>query len=230
MSSSSSDNFLIYERPNLPSVELESRSQDFCEIARQRRSIRSFSSQSVPKIVIENCLRAAGTAPSGANQQPWHFVAVSDAETKRRIRHDAEKEEHEFYHGRAPDAWLQAVAPMGTDEHKPFLETAPWLIAVFAQSHREAFSGSRREKNYYVTESVGIATGILISALNFSGLSTLTHTPSPMRFLNEILDRPSNERPFLLLVVGFPAEGCRVPDLKKKSLDEIATFLPASIQ
>jgi nitroreductase len=169
-------------------------------------------------------LLAAGTAPSGANRQPWHFVVVSDPEIKRKIREAAEKEEEAFYTGRAPDDWLEALQPLGTDAHKPFLETAPYLIVIFAQSYELAADGSKI-KNYYVQESVGIATGLLITAIHHAGLVSLTHTPSPMGFLNKILGRPDNERPYLILVVGYPAENATVPDISKKSLEEIATFV-----
>jgi iodotyrosine deiodinase len=205
-------------------AEMEARSAAFYEQVRRRRTVRHFSARPVPRQVIENCLLAAGTAPSGANMQPWHFVVVSDPATKRQIRQAAEAEEREFYGGRAPQEWLDALAPLGTDEHKPFLETAPYLIAIFAQSYGLLPDG-RKVKNYYVQESVGIATGLLITALHHSGLATLTHTPSPMSFLNQILDRPKNERPYLLLVVGYPAENAQVPVITKKTLSEIATFL-----
>jgi nitroreductase len=183
-----------------------------------------FSSRPIAPGVLEDCLRAAGTAPSGANQQPWRFVVVRNADAKRRIREAAEAEEREFYGRRAPAAWLAALAPLGTDEHKPFLETAPALIAIFGERWGTDERGERT-KHYYVDESVGIATGMLLAALHEAGLATLTHTPSPMRFLNEILDRPENERPFLLLVVGYPAKDAVVPDITRKSLDEIATFV-----
>jgi nitroreductase len=178
----------------------------------------------VPREVIEHCLRAAGTAPNGANRQPWHFVVVSDPEIKRRIRVEAEKEEHEFYHHRAPQEWLDALAPLGTDERKPFLETAPNLVVIFAQTYGVLPDG-RKVKHYYAQESVGIAAGMLITAVHHAGLVSLTHTPSPMRFLNEVLGRPAHERPFLILVVGYPAEGARVPAITKKPLEEIATFV-----
>ncbi len=196
----------------------------FLKVARRRRSVRNFSADRVPREVIESCIAAAATAPSGANQQPWHFVAVSEAETKRKIRSKAEAEEAEFYSRRAPQEWLDALAPLGTDKHKPFLETAPWLIAIFAESFSYVETGETR-KHYYVSESVGIASGILITALNHCGLATLTHTPSPMRFLNEILHQPQNRRPFLLLVVGYPELGCRIPVIGKKAFPEIATFI-----
>jgi nitroreductase len=190
----------------------------------RRRTIRQFSDRPVPRQVIEECLLAAGTAPNGANLQPWHFVVVSDPEIKHQIRIAAEKEEYEFYHRRASQEWLDALAPFGTDEIKPYLEIAPYLIVIFAQSYGLLPDG-RRVKNYYVTESVGIATGILITALHHAGLASLTHTPSPMGFLNEILGRPDNERPFLVLVTGYPAEDARVPLIQKKPLQELATFL-----
>jgi nitroreductase len=191
---------------------------------RRRRSVRHFSDRPVPRELIVACVRTAGTAPNGANLQPWHFVVVSDPVVKQRIRLAAEEEERAFYSGRAPQDWLDALAPLGTDAKKPFLETAPYLIAIFAQSYGLAADGSRI-KHYYVTESVGIATGFLIAALHHAGLATLTHTPSPMSFLNEILGRPDNERPFLLLVAGYPAQGVTVPAITKKPLDEIATFV-----
>lgn len=206
-----------------PPEEMLERARTFSDHLRRRRTVREFSDEPVSREVIDACLWAAGSAPSGANLQPWHFAVVSDAECKRRIRVEAEKEEHEFYHGRAPKEWLDALSPLGTDEHKPFLETAPVLIAIFAQTHGVLPDG-RTVKHYYAVESVGIATGMLITALHQAGLATLTHTPSPMGFLNEILGRPRHERPFLLLVVGFPAADARVPVLSKKPLAEIASF------
>lgn len=200
------------------------RATDFYAEMRRRRTVRDFAPDPVPKKVIEACLQVAGTAPNGANQQPWHFVVVSDPDIKRQIREAAEAEEREFYERRAPDDWLEALAPLGTDAHKPFLETAPYLIAIFAESHGVNEAGER-VKHYYVQESVGIATGMLITALHHAGLASLTHTPSPMKFLNEILERPKRERPFLLLVVGYPAPDAQVPNIQKKPLDEIATFL-----
>ena len=207
-----------------PPAEMARRAADFRREVARRRTVREFSSRPVPRGIIEECIRAAGTAPNGANHQPWHFVVVSDPEVKARIRVAAEEEERAFYGGGAPQEWLDALAALGTDEHKPFLETAPYLIAIFAQRYHLA-SGGHRVKNYYVQESVGIATGILITGLHRAGLATLTHTPSPMGFLNEILGRPANERPFLILVAGYPAEDARVPRITKKPLDEIATFL-----
>ncbi len=185
--------------------------------------MRDFSARPVPREIIENCLRTAGTSVSGANQQPWHFAVVSDPEIKKAIRVAAEKEEQLFYGKKAPQDWLDALAPLGTDANKPFLETAPYLIAIFQQRFGENADGGKA-KHYYPTESVGIATGMLITALHEAGLASLTHTPSPMAFLSEILGRPRSERPFLLLVVGYPAEDAHVPAIGKKPLDEIATF------
>jgi iodotyrosine deiodinase len=204
-------------------AEMERRAAEFYSEMRRRRTVRDFSNRPVPRSVIEDCLRAAGTAPNGANLQPWHFVVVGDPALKRQIRQAAEAEERDFYERRAPQEWLDALAPLGTDANKPFLESAPYLIAIFAQPYSLTFD-SRKVKHYYVSESVGIATGILITALHHAGLATLTHTPSPMGFLNQILGRPEHERPFLLLVVGYPAEDARVPDIRKKPLEEIATF------
>lgn len=203
---------------------MHQRASDFLTEMKRRRSVRQFSSENVPRQVILDCLRTAGTAPSGANLQPWHFVVVSDPEVKRRIRVAAEAEERAFYSQRATPEWLAALEPLGTDEKKPFLEKAPYLIAVFVQRYGLKPDGSKL-KHYYAHESVGIATGLLITALHHAGLATLTHTPSPMDFLNEILGRPINERPFLLLVVGYPAEEAQVPEITKKSLEEMATFL-----
>jgi nitroreductase len=178
----------------------------------------------VPREIIEECLLVAGSAPSGANLQPWHFVVVADPRVKHEIRVAAEQEEDEFYNRRAPQEWLDALATIGTDEQKPFLETAPYLIVIFGKNHSLLPDG-RRVKNYYVNESIGIATGFLISALHHAGLVSLTHTPSPMGFLNNILQVPPDEKPFLILVVGYPAGDAQVPNIKKKSLDEIATFI-----
>ncbi|MFW6083973.1 MAG: nitroreductase family protein [Gemmatimonadota bacterium] len=202
---------------------MRERARRFYEDIRRRRTVREYTDRPIPPEVIEDCLRAAGTAPSGAHMQPWHFVVVRDPEIKRRIRVAAEAEEREFYANRAPPEWLAALERIGTDANKPFLETAPCLIAIFARSYGVGEDGEHR-KHYYVQESVGIATGLLITALHHAGLVTLTHTPSPMGFLSSILERPDNERPFLLLVVGYPAPGARVPDLERKPLEEIATF------
>lgn len=208
----------------LPAERMLEEAERFLSLMRRRRTVRDFSDRPVPREVVERCIQAAGTAPSGANRQPWRFVAVCDPQVKRRIREAAEEEERDFYSGRAPRDWLDALAPLGTDEHKPFLERAPWLVVIFAESYEQRPDGSR-VKNYYVTESVGIATGLLITALHAAGLATLTHTPSPMKFLNDVLGRPESERPFLVLVVGHPAVGATVPDIGKKPLDEIALFL-----
>ena len=207
-------------------TEMQASAQDLLDTLSKRRSIRDFSDKPVSRDLIETCIRAAGTAPSGANHQPWHFVAISNPEIKRKIRIAAEAEEAEFYGGRASEEWLNALAPLGTDASKPFLETAPWLIAVFAQRRGGEASGQDK-KNYYVTESVGLATGMLITALHSAGLGTLTHTPAPMGFLTEICERPKTEKPFVLMVVGHPAEGCTVPThaLIKKELGEISTFM-----
>ncbi|GIV59561.1 MAG: oxidoreductase [Rhodothermaceae bacterium] len=213
----------LREFPSYSEAEMLQRATAFYEAMQRRRTVRQFSDRPVPRAVIEACLRAAATAPSGANRQPWHFVVVSDPELKREIRAAAEEEERAFYRERAPRVWLEALAPLGTDEHKPFLETAPYLIAVFAERYRVSPDGSK-EKNYYVQESVGIAVGMLITGLHLAGLATLTHTPSPMRFLNELLKRPENEHPFLLLVVGYPADDAVVPGIARKALEEVTTF------
>jgi iodotyrosine deiodinase len=207
-----------------PLDEMAARAAAFHADLARRRTVRDFSARPVPRGVIEDCLRAAGTAPNGANLQPWHFVVVSDPAVKARIRAAAEEEEREFYAHKAPQAWLDALAPLGTDEHKPFLETAPYLIVIFSQQYGLLPDG-RKVKHYYVQESVGIATGFLISAVHHAGLVSLTHTPSPMGFLNEILGRPANERPFLILVVGYPAAGARVPAITRKPLPAIASFV-----
>jgi nitroreductase len=207
-----------------PLEEMHERACLFREELQRRRTIRTFSNRSVPREIIEECICAAGTAPNGANMQPWQFVVVSDPDVKKQIRTGAEKEEREFYERRASKEWLDALAPLGTDWQKPFLEEAPYVIVIFGLSNTILPDGTKR-KNYYVTESVGIATGMLVAALHHAGLASLTHTPSPMAFLNKILKRPANERPFLVLVVGYPAEGTTVPDISKKSLDEIATFI-----
>lgn len=204
--------------------EMVSRAKSFRDEMLRRRTVRQFSSRPVPREVIEDCLCVARSAPSGANKQPWHFVAVGDAEAKAKIRAAAEEEERLFYHGRAPQEWLEALAPLGTDEKKPYLDVAPWLIVIFAQ-HYETSTRGRKMKNYYVTESVGIATGMLISAIHMAGLVSLTHTPSPMGFLNQILGRPAQEKPFLILVVGYPDGEAQVPDISKKSSEECQTFV-----
>jgi nitroreductase len=195
----------------------------FCETMASRRSVRHFSDRAVDREIIVAAVRAAAAAPSGANLQPWHFVLVSNPATKRRIRIAAEEEERAFYGGRAPEEWLEALAPLGTDAEKPFLEIAPWLIAVFVQKYGVLPDG-RVRKHYYPVESVGIATGFLIAALHHAGLATLTHTPSPMKFLNEILGRPAHEKPFLLLVAGHPSEEARIPRLERKRFEDVASF------
>ena len=206
-----------------PTAEMEARAASFYSAMRRRRTTRHFSDRPVSRLVIEHCLRTAGTAPSGAHQQPWHFVAISDPAVKSRIRHAAEAAEREFYQN-APADWLEALAPLGTDAVKPYLDVAPWLIAVFAERYGINPDGSRRT-HYYVNESVGIAIGFLLAALHQAGLVALTHTPSPMGFLRDVLARPENERPVLLLVTGYPASHARVPRLVRKALGEIATVL-----
>jgi iodotyrosine deiodinase len=210
--------------PALSDEERVSAARDFAAELARRRTVRDYADTPVPREIIAHCLRAAGTAPSGANQQPWRFVAVGDPELKRRIREGAEAEEREFYAHRAPEEWLDALAPLGTDADKPFLETAPWLIGVFYERFGHDAAGNK-VKRYYPHESVGIACGMLIAALHRAGLATLTHTPSPMGFLNDLLGRPKNEMAYLLLVVGHPAPGCRVPAIQRLPLDAYASFL-----
>lgn len=207
----------------LSTEEMQQSALAFYENIRRRRTVREFSDRAVPREIIENAIRAAGSAPSGANMQPWHFVAVSDSELKSRMRVAAEKEEKELYEHRASEEWLQALEPLGTDEHKPFLETAPWLITVFLKKFSFDDQG-KRYKNYYTAESVGISCGFLLAALHWAGLATLTHTPSPMKFLNTILERPATERAYILIVTGFPAEDATVPVISKEPLENIATF------
>jgi nitroreductase len=207
-----------------PLEEMRARLEEFYTDMDRRRTVREFSDRPVPRDIIETALKAANTAPSGANLQPWHFVVVSGPETKKKLREAAEVEEREFYTHRASEEWLAALEPLGTDDNKPFLETAPYLIAVFLQKYGELPDG-RKVKHYYPAESTGLATGILIAALHRAGLVTLTHTPSPMKFLNEILGRPKSERPFLLLVVGYPAGDARVPDIKRKALEEFTSWV-----
>ena len=194
--------------------------RNFLETLRKRRTVREFSSDPVPDEVIDLAIETAASAPSGANQQPWKFVVVRDPVVKHEIRIAAEKEEYENYNGRMPDEWLRSLAPLQTDWHKEFLEIAPLLIVVFKEDYGIDADG-HHVTHYYVNESVGIACGFLLAALNAAGLATLTHTPSPMGFLREILGRPKNEKAYLLVPVGYPAEGCRVPDIKKKALDEV---------
>ena len=206
--------------------ETADRATAFADLMARRRTVRDFSDRPVPRSVIADCLRTAASAPSGANQQPWHFVAIGDPATKARIRTAAEAEERAFYDGRAGDEWLSALAPLGTDAHKPFLEIAPWLIVVFAQRHGVGPHGARF-KHYYVPESVGIATGLLIAALHNAGLATLTHTPSPMGFLTDICGRPANEKPVILLVAGYPAPGAVVPAIDRKPFEAVASWIEA---
>ncbi len=208
----------------LSADEMLAESKRYLAKSIQRRSVRNFSDRAVDRAIIDNAILSAGSAPSGAHKQPWHFVVVEGQQTKALIRKAAEAEESEFYNRRAPQAWLDDLKVFETDENKPFLETAPYLIAVFLQRNTIDEKGEKH-KNYYMPESVGIATGMLISALHFSGLATLTHTPSPMKFLGEILQRPTNEKAYMLIVAGYPAEGATVPDLQRKKLDEImSTF------
>jgi iodotyrosine deiodinase len=210
--------------PALDDEERLRRAEAFEATMRTRRTVRQFADTPVPRAVIESAIRAAGRAPSGANKQPWTFVAVSNPDVKRRIREAAEAEERAFYGGRASQEWLDALQPFGTDAHKPFLETAPWLIAVFAQPHGVLADGTT-EKHYYVKESVGLATGFLLAALHHAGLATLTHTPSPMAFLRDVLGRPAHEQAFVLVVTGVPAPDATVPAIGKRPLDDLACFV-----
>jgi nitroreductase len=209
-----------------PAAEMLSRSEQFYTDIKRRHSIRKFSDRPVTKTIIENCIKAAGTAPNGANHQPWHFVAIHSLAVKTQVREQAEAHERGFYEGRGGEEWLGALKPLGTDANKPYLEHAPWLIAIFSQKNTEQENGDK-QTNYYVHESVGIATGFLINALHHSGLVTLTHTPKPMSFLSKICGRPDNERPYMLLIVGYPADDATVPHhaVNKKALNEIASFL-----
>jgi len=208
----------------LPVEQMRRRADELATEMQRRRTVREFDHRPIPREIIVACIRAACSAPSGANQQPWRFVAVSDPAIKKRIREAAEAEEREFYGRRASEEWLATLAPLGTDAHKPFLETAPWLIAIFSERFGVDAQG-RKQKRYYPDESVGIATGMLITALHYAGLVTLTHTPSPMKFLNEILGRPKDrERPFLLLVTGYPAPGCHVPDIRRLPFATVTQF------
>jgi len=205
-------------------AQMKRRATNFFRDISRRRTVRAFSPRPVPRAVIETCVLSAGSAPSGANMQPWHFAIVGNREMKRRIREAAEKEEREFYRRRAPKAWRKALEPLGTDEHKPYLETAPYLIVIFQRNY-EIDKAGERIKQYYVSESVGIATGILLTALRHAGLSTLTHTPNPMGFLRTLLGRPANERAVMIVVAGYPAKGAKVPNIGRKALGEIATFI-----
>jgi len=218
----SKDGFIPYKPQSFSEDEMRERAEDFYHFMDKRRSLRVFSDRSVPKDVIENLIRTASTAPSGAHMQPWTFCAVSSEDIKSKIREAAEKEEYENYHGRMSDRWLKDLEPFGTDHIKPFLEIAPWLIIVMKRSY-ELVDGEKKN-NYYATESVGIATGFLLAAIHNAGLVALTHTPSPMNFLSKVLERPENEKPFLLIPVGYAAENAEVPNLKRKELDEVAVF------
>jgi len=216
--------FVPLDWQSLPADEMERRARDYFEEMNRRRSVRDFSDRPVPRELIEYAIRTASTAPSGAHRQPWTFVVVSDPAIKRDIRVAAEKQERRSYEGgRMTRDWIEALAPLGTDWHKPFLQTVPWLVVVFEQVHGHDDAGNQR-KHYYVKESVGIACGMFIAALHHMGLATLTHTPSPMKFLSQILGRPSNERPFMLFPVGYPAEGAEVPQLLRKPLDRISVW------
>jgi nitroreductase len=212
--------FVPLEFERLSESEQTGRSRDFLDDIRRRRSVREFSRDSVPYELIENAIAAAGTAPSGAHQQPWTFVVVSDADVKRQIREAAEEEERRSYESRMPDEWLEALRALGTDWRKPHIADAPYVVVVFEQAFGLRPDGSK-VKHYYVKESVGIAVGFLLASLHRAGLAALTHTPSPMGFLREILERPESERPYILIPIGYPAEGCIVPDLQRKPLDEI---------
>lgn len=216
-----------YRQPRRGEDEMLSRARAFYEEMDRRRSVRDFAPDPVPRELIELAIRTASTAPSGAHRQPWRFVAVSEPEIKREIRRAAEREERENYEGgRFPEEWIEALAPLGTTWQKPHLETAPWLVVVFEELYGLDEVGGKR-KNYYVKESVGIACGLFIAALHHMGLATLTHTPSPMRFLGEILGRPKNEKPYILFPVGYPAADARVPDLERKPLDQVALWNPS---
>jgi len=220
------DRLALMDFQEYPADEMTRRAEWFYSEIKRRHTVREFSDRPVPRSIIETCLKAAGTAPNGANHQPWYFCAISSAELKKKVREQAEIEERSFYGGKAGEEWLDALKPLGTDASKPYLEAAPWLIAIFAQRKGGVRAGIDRQ-NYYVTESVGIATGFLITALHHAGLATLTHTPKPMNFLNALCGRPDTERPFLLLVVGYPAEGASVPvhATVKKPLEDIAAFM-----
>jgi nitroreductase len=220
--------FVPYRMKKIAEAEMIQRARTLYSEMSSRRSVRQFSPKPVPRACVEWAIRIAATAPSGANRQPWRFVAVSDPAIKRTIREAAEAEERQSYEGgRMPPEWLEALAPLGTDWHKPFLETAPWIVVVFEESYQIG-PGGKHLKSYYAKESVGIACGLFIVALHHMGLATLTHTPSPMRFLSQILGRPDNERPFILFPVGYPTDDATVPDLTRKTLDEVALWHPRS--
>lgn len=218
------EQMLYLNKNNLNEDEMIKRSEEYLTEMSKRRSVREFSDREVPLNIITNAVKAAATAPSGANQQPWHFVIVKDPAVKKKIKEAAEEEEKQFYDKKAPDDWLEALAPLGTDEHKPFLQIAPYLIVVFEERYG-IDENSSTIKHYYTKESVGISCGMLISALHLSGLATLTHTPSPMNFLNDILNRPKNEKPYLILVAGYPSANCKVPNIIKKNFDDISSIV-----
>ncbi len=215
--------FVPLEFDGYPEDEMVRRSQEFYADLSRRRSVRHFSSQPVPREIVETAVLSAGTAPSGAHKQPWQFVLVGDDDVKRKIREAAEAEEKESYENRMPQSWIEDLAPLGTDWHKPFLTTCPWLIVVLAKTYGLEERSGIKSKHYYVQESVGIAVGFLLVALHYAGLATLTHTPSPMGFLPKILNRPNNERAYMLIALGYPEPGCRVPELHRKPLEEILT-------
>ncbi|MEM8996215.1 MAG: nitroreductase family protein [Acidobacteriota bacterium] len=217
--------FIPYHRPRVAPDEMVRRADDFYELMDSRRSIRDFTDEPVPRSVIETAIRTASTAPSGAHKQPWTFVAVSDADIKRRIRIAAEEEEKNTYENRMSEEWREALAPIGTTWQKPFLEIVPWIVVVFEKLYDLEPDGSK-SKNYYVPQSVGLACGLFIASLHSMGLGTLTHTPSPMKFLSQILGRPKNEKPYILFPVGYPAPECQVPDLHRKTLDEMSVWNP----
>jgi nitroreductase len=221
--------FVPHRFERLPEDEMRARAEQFQRLMERRRSVRDFAPDPVPRELIERAIMTASTAPSGAHRQPWRFVCVSEPATKRAIRVAAEKEERESYEGgRMPPDWLEALAPLGTDWEKPYLETVPWIVVLFEEVHGHDEDGGVR-KNYYVKESVGIAAGLFIAALHNMGLATLTHTPSPMKFLSRILGRPANERPFVLFPIGYPADGAVVPDLRRKELAEVAVWNPEPV-
>jgi len=216
--------FVELEFDEYPPDEMVERSRRFYDEMNRRRTVRHYSERDVPREVLLNSLRTAGTAPSGAHKQPWHFSLVRDPRIKQRIREQAEIEERESYENRMPNEWIEDLEPLGTDWHKPFLTTCPWLIVVFARAYGLDEEGAKR-KHYYVQESVGIAVGMLLAALQHAGVATLTHTPSPMGFLRDLLNRPENERAFMLIALGYPSEGCEVPDLRRKSIEAIVSEL-----
>ena len=220
---STKQGFIPYNVPTLRDDEIIKKAQEFYEFMDKRRSVREYSDKDIPREVIENIVKTAGTAPSGAHKQPWSFCIIRNKELKHRVRELAEEEERKNYDGRMSDRWLKDLEPFGTDPVKEFIDIAPWIIIVLKKSYDFDEDGNKTQ-NYYVNESVGIAAGMLITAIHNAGLVTLTHTPSPMNFIAEALDRPKNEKPFLLIPVGYPAEGCTVPDLQRKPLEDIAIF------